>query len=566
MKTDQFNPKKSLRAQLFLNFIIPIIILGVLVFAFVKVLSSHIVDEYVLPQFEQILETNGEELIRSIDQEAVEAAIQNPDENHSGLVNTLDTFMEGKERLEYAYILTKEADTEYIVSLSGSEDMMVESPFTEDQNKSFNNGEVVITSIYEDEWGVHKSIFIPLDNTGAIIGVDMSTQFVKDLQNNINLFLAIFLVVALVLGVLFAYLFGTRLNKSVQSLLSSVKRITDGDLTEEIETERKDEIGQLAHSMNQMVGSLRSLVNRVSRATDDVSAQSEELTQAANEVKEGSEQVASTMQELSSGSESQANSSSHLSEMMEDFVNKIEEANEGGQEVSSTSKEVLSMTDEGRTLMQTSVSQMNNINHIVKEAVDKVKGLDRQSKEINKLVQVIQDIAEQTNLLSLNAAIEAARAGEHGKGFAVVADEVRKLAEQVSTSIVDITTIVEKIQTESSSVANSLETGYEEVNEGSKQIEVTGRTFDDIHTSVSDMAGRVQQISSHLSNVARSSQQMNTSIEEIASVSEESAAGVQQVAASSQQTSSSMEEVSVSARQLSELAEELNEQVREFKV
>lgn len=96
--------------------------------------------------------------------------------------------------------------------------------------------------------------------------------------------------------------------------------------------------------------------------------------------------------------------------------------------------------------MSSSTKQMGAIQHIVKDAVEQVDGLSKQTQEISKLVTVIQTIAAQTNLLALNAAIEAARAGEQGKGFAVVANEVQKLAEQVSYSVEDITGIVRNIQ------------------------------------------------------------------------------------------------------------------------
>jgi methyl-accepting chemotaxis protein len=166
----------------------------------------------------------------------------------------------------------------------------------------------------------------------------------------------------------------------------------------------------------------------------------------------------------------------------------------------------------------------------------------------------------------LNAAIEAARAGEHGKGFAVVADEVRKLAEQVKNSVEDITGIFSGIQSESTAVVDTLQHGYQEVDQGTKQMKVTGETFDQIERSVTYMVTKSKEISEKLKKISEESYEMNASIEEVASVSQESAAGVEQVTAAAQQSNSSVEEVSHSADELSSLSDQLNEQVRHFKV
>ncbi|SFA87493.1 methyl-accepting chemotaxis protein [Lentibacillus halodurans] len=372
---------------------------------------------------------------------------------------------------------------------------------------------------------------------------------------------------SILIGSVLVFWVTRNISHNLNQVVDFSTNIANGNLSaDSIDYDGHDEIGKLAYAMNRMSDNLRSIIQQVSHVSQSVTSQSEELTHSANEVKSGSEQIAGTMQELASGSENQANKSSELSTAMGSFAAKVKEANENGELVHHASNEVQSMTSEGSRLMETSSHQMAKIDRIVQEAVQKVHGLDAQSQEISKLVSVIKDIADQTNLLSLNAAIEAARAGEHGKGFAVVADEVRKLSEQVSDSVTDITDIVKNIQNESSMVAESLQGGYQEVEQGTSQINTTEETFKGISMFVTEMSTHIQTVSRNLSEMASNSQQMNSSIQEIAAVSEESAAGIEQTSASSQQTSSSMEEVASSANDLAKLAEELNGLVHQFKL
>jgi methyl-accepting chemotaxis protein len=369
----------------------------------------------------------------------------------------------------------------------------------------------------------------------------------------------------LVIIILLTIFIPRNLAKPITILKERMDLLANGDLSNEpLEIKSQDEIGMLLDSSNRVNDSLREMLNNISAVSEALSNQSHNLTQTSYEVKEGSNQIAVTMQELASGSETQVNITSELSNSMGAFTTEVKNANQSGEIVYDSSQQVLGLTKEGSKLMASSINQMGIIDNIVKEAVQKVKGLDDQSQEVSKLVGVIKAIAEQTNLLALNAAIEAARAGEHGKGFAVVADEVRKLAEQVSLSVTDITQIVSNIQNETKVVTDSLQGGYKEVESGKSQIISTGHTFEEIERALSGMANGIQFISSTLGTIATNSDGINQSISEIASVSEEAAAGIEETAASVEQSSGSMEEVAISATRLNELANDLKQLINKF--
>lgn len=446
---------------------------------------------------------------------------------------------------EKKYIGQDESDTEYYQQLiSGGERGIIEYTFDE-ENKLMG--------------------FAKNETTDWIIG---GTVYLTDFQKqakSILIPIIISMIVVTIISIGVSFLSTKRITKPIKLVMEQMKSIASGDLSNEpLKIQSQDEIGQLVQATNDMNGSMRTLVQQIAKVSETVSSQSEELTQSAQEVKVGSEQISTTMEELASGSETQANSTSDLSTMMHQFAGEVGEAHTVGEQISHSSGEVIDITGEGNDLMNASKRQMQEINRIVHEAVEKVQGLDQHSQNISNLVSVIKDIADQTNLLALNAAIEAARAGEHGAGFAVVADEVRKLAEQVANSVTDITGIVTNIQVESSDVVQSLEKGYLEVEDGTNQIEATGEKFNGINAAVTGMAHSISSISENLGKIANDSQLMNRSIEEIAAISEESAAGVEQTSASSQQTSASMEEIAESSNDLASLAEDLNALVRTF--
>ncbi|WP_391558406.1 methyl-accepting chemotaxis protein [Robertmurraya sp.] len=406
---------------------------------------------------------------------------------------------------------------------------------------------------------------------------DLSEELKKESSNSVStakaslttvlVVLVISIIVSAAIGIITILLVSRAISSRLNQIVEVANEISNGNLDVElVQTSDKDEITDLSKAIDTMKNQLRSMIQEISAVSSAVNDRSGELTLASLEVKAASQQVASTMEELSAGAEEQAHSSSMLAEMMDVYLTKVDQATNSGTVIKDSSNHVLSLTNQGHDLMQKSQAQMKTINEIMNSSVEKVQGLNERTKKINSLVKVIQDIASQTNLLALNAAIEAARAGEHGRGFAVVADEVRKLAEQVTLSVGDITNIVNGIQVESNDVVNSLKDGYDQVERGTQQINVTGETFNRIYHSVNEMSTHVKEISTSLDEISSQTIYMNKSIESIVSVSQESAAGIEETSASVLQTNESMEGISDNIQSLSELADQLNAMVSNFKI
>ncbi|MCI2255545.1 methyl-accepting chemotaxis protein [Domibacillus sp. PGB-M46] len=385
--------------------------------------------------------------------------------------------------------------------------------------------------------------------------------------HNSVIILIVSIIASILLGSFLIIIVSRMIIKNLKKVVSLATQVSEGNLSaDNLDYKGNDEIGQLSTAVNKMSSNLRNMVNEMVRVSDSVSSQSEELSQSSKEVQQGSEQIASTVQELAAGAEQQASSVGSISEVVTSQNEDIKSARTSGEQIEQKSSGVLRLTEDGVALMKNSMNQMNMIDGIVKESVEKVNGLAKRSLDISKLVDVIQNVANQTNLLALNAAIEAARAGEHGKGFAVVADEVRNLAEQVSASVGEITQIVGNIQLESRTVTGILEEGYDQVRNGIEQVNLSGAKFNEINEAVQIMGNEISAISTVLQRVSNNSITVSQSVENIASISEEAAAGLEQTSASVQQSNSSMEEVSASADLLAQHAETLNDLVRKFKL
>ena len=194
------------------------------------------------------------------------------------------------------------------------------------------------------------------------------------------------------------------ITKPIQTMVKTLNSVAAGDLTVEIESTSKDEIGELLNSTKKMVEKLREIVGDVNKGSSYVSTGAQELSLAS--------------QMLSSGTSEQAASLEQISASMQQMAANIHRSSDNAEETKKIALQTSKDAQEGGEAVSNAVDAM---------------------KKIANTTSAVEEIARQINLLALNAAIEAAHAGEHGKGFAVVAEQVKKLAQESKNAASEIT-------------------------------------------------------------------------------------------------------------------------------
>lgn len=354
------------------------------------------------------------------------------------------------------------------------------------------------------------------------------------------------------------------ITKPLKELQGLMKRAEEGDLTVTAVYSAKDEIGQINHSFNNMLISLRTMMQGVSESVELLSASSQEMSACAEETSRASQMIAESSGEMAAGFEEQTLSINSTSRSIQAMTSDITAVERSSYEMSDLMGVVSDSTDRGVEAVDNIIVQMKEIDSSVAHSQEVVSHLGMLSGEINTIITTINGIATQTNLLALNASIEAARAGEHGRGFAVVAGEIRNLAEATKRSSLQVTDIITHIQEQTGSAVQSMALGSELVSHGVAQSQLISMSFHEIQSSIQEAAQQTEEIKGAIEHVSLESQGVEAAIEQIYAISKEGAAGVHETSAASQQQLSVMEEMTASAQYLATLAEDLQKSLSRF--
>ncbi|WP_300725101.1 methyl-accepting chemotaxis protein [Pseudomonas sp.] len=340
----------------------------------------------------------------------------------------------------------------------------------------------------------------------------------NDSQQAITL-LASCTVLALVLGIIAAWLITRQIVTPLQRTLRTVEAIASGDLTQNTQVNRKDELGQLQAAVQRMTENLRELIGGISDGVTQLASAAEELS--------------AVTEQTSAGVNSQKVETDQVATAMHEMAATVQEVARNAEEASEAAVAADQQAREGDKVVAQAIAQIEKLAIEVGHSTDAMGLLKRESDKIGSVLDVIKSVAQQTNLLALNAAIEAARAGEAGRGFAVVADEVRSLAQRTQKSTEEIEELIAGLQSGTLQVSSSMDNSRALTDNSVELTRRAGESLGNITRTVSAIQGMNQQIAAAAEQQSTVAEEINRSVLNVRDVSEQTAAASEETAASS---------------------------------
>lgn len=377
--------------------------------------------------------------------------------------------------------------------------------------------------------------------------------------------------ISLIISIVITLFFIVYIRRHIVNPLTNVNKlvniVADGDLTQQdIPVHAKDEIGQLAISVNKMKNNLHHLVGNLQMNAEQLSAAAEELSASTEEVSATSDEITSQVETVAARASSSVEASNESAYAMDETAQGVQRIAESAQTLNESASDTSNQASQGLATVSDASKQMTDINNSTDLVSQLVTKLSAQTVEIASMTKIITDITDQTNLLALNASIEAARAGEHGKGFAVVAAEVGKLAEQSKKSANSIKRLTDEIQLDTANVEKAVAASLVSVKQGVDVIEEAHTSFDTISMAVSTMTAQIEDISATSEELSAGAEQVAASIQDISGGASQASQSIHVIVDSMEEQKATMEQITQVAMELSNHAQQLNEEIRAFKV
>lgn len=448
-------------------------------------------------------------------------------------------------------------DTRYLTTLKDDSGKRivgtkVGSKITEDVLK---NGREYINESISIKNKEYYALYMPLTNSdGSIVGmlfIGQERQLIREFMYALCRSIFYNGIVFCLIMIAVSFFLIKPIVTTIKGLSAELEKFSNGELDIHCKVpkiNKNDELGILADSVNNLAFKFGEIIRSVQEQSGILSEESEKLVQIADVSAGSIESISQAIDDVARGAEEQATDMTNTMGNIQELSATLDTVLSQVEKLSGVASGLKDYSDNTKGAMKELVSVNEKAKSSVHSMVVQTNETIKAMKEIDVILESIQDIASQTNLLSLNASIEAARAGGAGKGFAVVAGEVKKLADDCVNASKQISGIVKNISDEMEK-SGALVRELEE-NADSQLAKLSGAndSVDNIIDGIFAVSGEITEINAEIKSLDSVKAGIGSAIENLSAISEENAA-------SSEEVASSVTDVSSSVKNLSEVAE-----------
>lgn len=387
----------------------------------------------------------------------------------------------------------------------------------------------------------------------------------RSLKNQLLTALGLIALISLIIGMLAALWLSRNILKPIRSMTKLLEKAGSGDLTDRVENNRKDELGELGSRVNVVLDGQQKMLEQVKSTTGDIGVLRKALADLFAHSRENTGKVSNgirnIMENLVNGARHPAAGAvkANAAEAADSLELSTGKAVEDGMKA-------IEIAASGEKSVQEAEAVIRNVTDTVRQIADSINELEDSSSRIGVITNTITEIASKTNLLALNAAIEAARAGQQGKGFTVLADEIRKLSEGSNKAAHEIKSLISEIQGRIQFAVDRIGDGVSSVDEGVGKI-------NDARSSILEITGTINNIVETLKETANAvrARQDNTAeligtIDTLAKAASRTAASGEEIDEDLALQQKTMKEIESMTGKLDEVAGTLNSLLDRFKV